>query len=145
VQTLEEARSRMNASVIAGTVLLDSDDLMDPRAQQRAKELLTNPNILNVAKAGRSFRPVEGDAGAHAAQVFTRSEPDGSMLVAAFNFSRDTGVRLNIGLSRLGLDAARDYRMTDLWSGKVRDVKEPVILELGPSESAIVRMSERHQ
>jgi alpha-galactosidase len=141
VQTLEEARSRMNASVIAGTVLLDSDDLMDPRAQQRAKELLTNPNILNVARAGRSFRPVEGDAGEHAAQVFTRSEPDGSMLVAAFNYSRDRGESLSIELSRLGLDAERDYRMTDLWTGNVKDVTRSVTLELGPAESTIVRLA----
>ncbi len=143
VQTLDEARSRMNASVIAGTVLLDSDDLMDPRAQQRAKELLTNPNILNVAREGRSFRPMEGDAGVDAAEVFTRSEPDGSMLVAAFNFSRDTGESLNIALSRLGLDAAKEYRMTDMWTGNAREVRQSVALELGPAESTIVRMSPR--
>ena len=141
VQTLEEARSRMNASVIAGTVLLDSDDLMDPRAQQRARELLTNPNILNVARAGRSFRPVEGDAGERAAQVFTRSEQDGSMLVAAFNYSRDRGESLSIELSRLGLDAKRDYRMTDLWTGNVKDVTRSVTLELGSAESTIVRLA----
>ncbi|HTW81837.1 MAG TPA: hypothetical protein VME23_19980 [Terracidiphilus sp.] len=141
VQTLEEARSRMNASVIAGTVLLDSDDLMDPRAQQRARELLTNPNILNVARAGRSFRPVEGDAGERAAQVFTRSEPDGSMLVAAFNYSRDRGESLSFELSRLGLDAERDYRSTDLWTGNVKDVTRSVTLELGPAESTIVRLA----
>lgn len=141
IQTLEEARSRMNASVIAGTVLLDSDDLLDPRAQQRAKELLTNPSILNVAREGRSFRPVEGDVGVGAAQVFTRSEPDGSLLVAAFNFSRDTGESLHVDLSRLGLDAANEYRMTDLWTGNVRDVRRSVAFELGPAASTIVRLT----
>ncbi|MGC9223555.1 MAG: alpha-galactosidase [Terracidiphilus sp.] len=141
VQTLEEARSRVNASVIAGTVLLDSDDLMDPRAQQRARELLTNANILNVAREGRSFRPVEGDAGVHAARLFTRTEPDGSMLVAAFNFSRETEEKLKIDLSRLGLDAAKEYRMTDLWTGNVKDVKQTFALDLGPAASKIVRFS----
>ena len=39
IQTLKEARSRVDASIITGTVLLDSDDLIDPRAQQRAEEI----------------------------------------------------------------------------------------------------------
>jgi hypothetical protein len=105
---------------------------------------LTNSNILNVAKAGRSFRPVEGDAGVHAAQVFTRSEPDGSMLVAAFNYSRDSVENLRLDPSRLGLNAAKEYSMTDLWTGNVSDVRQSVTLELGPSASAMVRLAE-HQ
>ena len=67
-------------------VLLDSDDLIEPRAQQRAKELLTSSAILDVAREGRSFQPVEGDGGTRASKLFTRTEPDGSMLVAAFNY-----------------------------------------------------------
>ncbi len=143
VQTLEEARSRMNASVIAGTVLLDSDDLMDSRAQQRAKELLTNRAILDVAREGRAFRPVEGDTGVNAARVFVRSESDGSMLVAVFNYSRDAASSEQIALSRLGLDAAKRYQMTDMWTGESSEVSQAITLQLGPAQSTIVRLTAR--
>lgn len=141
IQTLEEARSRMNGSVIAGTVLLDSDDLMDPRAQQRARELLTNSAILNVAREGRAFRPVEGDSGVNAAATFVRSESDGSILVAVFNYNRNAGSSVRIALSRLGLDAAKPYRMTDLWTGKSSDASKAITLELNPAQSTIVRLT----
>jgi alpha-galactosidase len=140
VQTLEEARSRMNASVIAGTLLLDSDDLMDARAQSRAKELLTNAAVLDVARAGRSFKPVEGDSGIHAAPVFLREEADGSVLVAAFNYSEDETTPLRVELTRLGLDAGRTYRATDLWSGADEDVSKALKITLGPAQSKLLRL-----
>lgn len=140
VQTIEEARSRVDASVITGTVLLDSDDLMDPRAQQRARDLLTNAAILNVAREGRSFRPVEGDAGTHAANVFVRSEPDGSMFVAVFNYSGSEGMRVEVSLARLGLDAAKKYKVTDLWLGEQRDVQGAFDVELKPAQSTILHL-----
>lgn len=144
VQTLEEARSRMNATVIAGTLLLDSDDLtgqIDPRAQQRAKELLTNKAVLGVARAGRSFRPVEGDSGIHAAPVFMRKENDGSVYIAVFNYSEDKSTVLHVELSRLGLNATQTYRMTDLWTGSTRDVIGELQFSLGPAQSQLLHLS----
>lgn len=143
VQTLEEARSRVTGSVIAGTVLLDSDDLMDARAQERAKELLTNKAVLDVAREGRAFRPVEGDAGTSAAAAFVRSEADGSLLVAVFNYNRTESKSVKVALSRLGLDAAKTYRVTDLWTGKTSDVRGAVGLELGPAGSVLLQLTAR--
>jgi alpha-galactosidase len=143
VQTIEEARSRVDASVIAGTVLLDSDDLLDPRAQERAKELLTNKAILDVARAGRSFRPVEGDAGTRAASVFTRSEPDGSLLVAVFNYNPGAESDVNVSLARLGLDSSKGYRATDLWLGNSREVRGSLEVKLKPAESTILHLALR--
>jgi hypothetical protein len=141
VQTLEEARSRVNGSVIAGTVLLDSDDLMDARTQERAKELLTNKAVLDVAREGRAFRPVEGDAGTSAAATFVRREADGSLLVAVFDYNRTESKSAQIDLSRLGLDPTKDYRMTNLWTGKTQNISRTISLELGPAESLIVRLA----
>ncbi len=140
VQTYEEARSRVNATVIAGTLLLDSDDLMDPRAQGRAKSLLTNSEILDVARAGRSFRPVEGDAGTHAANVFERNDPDGSVFVAVFNFSPSERTKMTLAPARLGLDADREYRVHDLWLGKDSEFHGAFDVALGPAESKILHL-----
>jgi hypothetical protein len=140
VQTIDEARSRVNASVIAGTLLLDSDDLLDHRAQQRAEELLTNAAILEVARAGRSFRPMEGDAGTRAASVFTRNEPDGSTLVAVFNYSRTEASNVKLSLPRLGLEPSSTYRVTDLWSGDSHDAQGAFDVQLKSAESTILHL-----
>jgi len=142
VQTLEEARSRVNASVITGTVLLDSDDLLDARAQARAKELLTNAAVLDVARAGRSFRPVEGDSGVLAAKVFTRTEPDGSMYVAAFNYSESEPAAMKLELARLGLPAVT-YEVTDLWTGGSREVRGVLEVALTPAQSVMLHLRRR--
>ncbi|MDQ2731938.1 MAG: alpha-galactosidase, partial [Armatimonadota bacterium] len=78
----EDGRTRLNASVIAGTVLLDSDPLAEEPAQARAEKLLTNPEINDLARSGRTFRPVEGDTGPRAADVFLRQDPHGLFYVA---------------------------------------------------------------
>ena len=144
VQTLEEARSRMNATVISGTLLLDSDDLtgqIDPRAPQRAKELLTNKAVLDVARAGGSFRPVEGDSGIHAAPVFMRKEKDGSIYVAVFNYSEDKSTEMHVDLSRLGLKTKQAYRMTDLWTGNTEDVTGQLQFSLSAGQSQLLHLT----
>ncbi len=140
IQSIEEAQSRVDASVITGTVLLDSDDLMDPRAQQRAKDLLTNHAILDVARAGRSFQPVEGNSGIGAASLFVRSEPDGSTLVAVFNYDLSHPAEIKADLVRLGLDGTHTYRATDLWTSASREIKSPLDVPLGPAQSTIFRL-----
>jgi alpha-galactosidase len=141
IQTLDEARSRVDASIITGTVLLDSDDLMDPRAQQRAEELLTNAAILDVARAGRSFQPVEGDSGTHASKLFTRSDPDGSTLVAVFNYDGSHPMEFKVDLARLGLDNSRVYRVTDLWTGTTHETQGTLDVSLSPAQSMILRLA----
>jgi hypothetical protein len=138
VQTLEEARSRVNASVIAGTMLLDSDDLSDPRAQARARELLTNHAVLEIARAGRSFKPAEGDSGIHAASVFLREEKDGSIYLAVFNYSEVKPSELNIEFTRLGLKANRKYRITDLWTGDRQEASNQLKLSLTAAQSRLL-------
>ena len=141
VQTLEEARSRVNASVIAGTMLLDSDDLSDPRAQSRARELLTNKAVLDIARSGRSFRPVEGDSGVHATPVFIREEKDGGIYLAAFNYSEDKPFELNIDFARLGLRMNHNYRVIDLWSGEKSEASSQLKLSLTPAQSRLLQLS----
>ncbi len=141
IQTDEEARSRVTASVIAGTVLIDSDDLLDARGQARAKSLLTNTQVLDVARAGRSFRPVEGDAGLRSASVFVRNEPDGSLLLAIFNFNGVAGTNLIVDLSRIGLDATRSYSVDDLWTAEKSRAHGSLPFALGPGQSKLLRLT----
>jgi len=124
-----EARMRVTSALIAGTMLLDSDDLRDPAAQARARRLLGNRDAVAVAGAGRTFRPAEFDTDFHAAGTFVRHETDGSAHLALFNFS-DRAVDRTLPLATLALDARRSWRAHDLWTGDTMTSGQDRILRL---------------
>lgn len=140
IQTFEEARSRVNATVISGTLLLDSDDLLGGYGQSRARELLTNKAVLDVARADRAFRPVEGDSGIHASPTFVREEKDGSLYLAVFNYSETKPACLTVDLSRLGLSSTGTYRAVGLWTGTEQEVSGKMLFLLGPAQSRLIHL-----
>ncbi len=135
-----EARTRFNSAIIAGTMLLDSDDLTTPTGQERALEILTNPQINDLARQERAFHPIEGDTGPHAANVFVR-EDGHDFLVAIFNFDDKQALQLNLDLARLGLNSTGTYQSRDLWTQDVRSVKEKWSISLAPAQSSIWRLT----
>ncbi len=116
--TANENQSRVINGAVAGTVFLNSDDLASVPGQNLAKNCLTRGGINEVARAGISFRPVEGNTGTGASDVFVRQ--DGSTwYVAVFNYSASSAIK-NLNLARLGISGA--YTAVDLWSGAVSSV-----------------------
>jgi hypothetical protein len=106
-------QSRLINAAISGTLFLNSDDLASPAGQSLARMCLTNARIDEVARSGATFRPVEGNTGANASDVFIRQ--DGSTwYVAIFNYSSVVANK-TVNLSRLGILGA--YTAWDLWSG----------------------------
>src|SRR6266704_1675080 len=99
--TANENQSRLINCAVAGTVFLNSDDLGSATGQDLARTYLTNADINEVARAGVSFRPVEGNTGTNAAEIFARQ--DGSTwYVAVFNYTASS-INKSVNLARLGL------------------------------------------
>ena len=97
----------------------------------RAEKFLTNADVNAVAD-GRSFRPVDGNGDRSECQ-FMRTEADGSVYYAAFNYTeRDTTIQLP--LARIGVTAAGS--MKDLWSGETVDVAGDVMDIAIPAKDA---------
>jgi hypothetical protein len=111
--TANENQSRLINCAVAGTVFLNSDDLASPAGQGLAQTCLTNASINEVARAGVSFRPVEGNTGTNAADVFVRQD-GGVWYIATFNYTASSAVK-SLNLARLGISGT--YSVTDLWSG----------------------------
>ena len=80
-----ENRARITSSVITGLYITGDDFSADTLAISRARRYLTNPDINRLA-TGRSFRPLTGDD-SQSEHVFTRTEADGSIHLAVFNYS----------------------------------------------------------
>jgi len=137
-----EGRSRLTASVIAGTVLLLGDDFRKEEAAERARAWLGNTDILNVARMGKTFRPVESDFGKLSSDVFVLESPEEKgFFLAVFNFDAAQAAEKSISLKRAGLNANALYNVQDLWEGSQGETSGELIVSLEPAESKIFRLT----
>jgi alpha-galactosidase len=141
--TRHEGRSRLTASVIAGTVLLLGDDFRHEEAAWRAKTWLSNREVMDLARLGKTFRPVEGDLGKGAADVFVLRQPEeeDAVYLAIFNFDPDAAAQKSVQLERAGLQANLVYQVFDLWEGTVSEAAGQVTVRLEPAESKLLKLS----
>ncbi|KAF9129007.1 hypothetical protein BGX30_014126 [Mortierella sp. GBA39] len=140
--TRHEGRSRLTASVIAGTVLLLGDDFRQEEAASRAKAWLKNGSIMELARKGTTFVPVESAQGGRAADAFMLADPDeeGTVYLAVFNFDGKQAANKTVPLDRLGLEPLATYRVTDLWEGTESKASGEVRISLEPAESTILML-----
>ncbi|MCL6458480.1 MAG: alpha-galactosidase [Gorillibacterium sp.] len=135
-----EGRSRLNSAVIAGTSFLLGDDYRMGEASRRAKEWMTNKDVMMLIRRGESFRPVEGNSGTKSEDLFMLRGEEG-IFVAAFNFDVERESVKLASLERMGIDSAKEIIVRDIWNGHVCRLaagsKEHRI-ELSPAESKLL-------
>ena len=135
--TENEAKTRVTSAAVAGTVFLSGDDFSDPKAQARALKYLTNTNINRIAGMGKSFRPVEGNTGTDAPDLFVLDNGDDGYYIAIFNFDGEKSVTKTIDLKRAGLDPEKKYSAVEQWSNAVSQVSGKLTINLSPAEAKI--------
>lgn len=119
-ETEGENRARITSGVITG-LFMDGDNLSHSggeQAKERALKFLTVPAVNDIARLGRSFRPVYGykpSAEKHSEQVFMLKHGN-SVYVAVFNFT-DKEEKYPVPLTDLGIYGNKRYLATELWSG----------------------------
>ncbi len=132
-----EGLSRFFSAVISGTMLLNSDDYRQEEAKERAENILTKPEILEIARAGKTFRPVEGNTGDKACDSFVRQKEDGSLYLAVFNFSNTQKKQMELSMERIGLQGKKPYIAKDLWSGEEIKVEDTIHILLEQAQPKI--------
>lgn len=138
--TEHEGRSRLNSAVIAGTSLLLGDDYRVEEAARRAKEWMTNREVMALARQGKTFRPVEGRSGSGGEDLFALRGTEGTWL-AAFNFSGSAGKTIRASFERLGIATQDVLSVRDLWSGaewSLENGADACLIELEPAESKLL-------
>lgn len=137
-----EGRSRLTASVIAGTVLLLGDDFRKEEAAARAKAWLSNKDIMDVARLGKTFRPIEGDLGKQSCDTFVlESAEENAFYIAVFNYDAVKSAPRSISLERAGLNAQGAYQLLDLWEGVKGETSGELEVTLEPAESKIFKLT----
>lgn len=124
-----ENRARITSGVITGIYIVGDDFSKEgpADAKERAKKYLTNAAV-NAAATGEVFRPVEGN-GAQSENIFIRKNADGTWHCAVFNYS-ESNLDITLSLERLGLETAKEYQSTELWSGQSFTVSKELSLTI---------------
>ncbi|MBQ9262729.1 MAG: hypothetical protein IJ189_00795 [Clostridia bacterium] len=107
-----EARARYTSAVIAGSVMLLSEDYGRPGAKERTLKIVGNPAVNAIARSGVVFRPVDA-AGGSACNTYTATI-DGQIYVALFCW-KPVGETVTVDLKRANLPCGT---YEDVWSGK---------------------------
>ena len=133
-----EGQSRLNSSIIAGTIMLGSDNMTDSDAASRVQRLFSNTALINIAKLGQTFRPMQGSVGQVATDKFYLVT-DNYVYVAVFNYTK-TVKNTNLNLAMLGLDNNKSYPCTNLNNGNTFNISSTYSISLEAHQSFIYRI-----
>lgn len=138
--SVEGAQTRVNAAAISGTVYLNSDDVNNETAQNYMESLLTNPEVNALAVKGKAFKPVEGNTGTKAADLFVL-EDKGIYYLAVFNYTQEAVTR-QIDMKRAGITrtGTKPYQVTDLWTGQTVSSDGSLDVSLKGAESKLYKI-----
>jgi hypothetical protein len=135
------AKLHVTMSALGGTLFLAGDD---PRGlTPRRAALLTNPDVLSLARTPLVARPLGGVQGEPPA-VLHAAEPDGSHVIAVFNWNGASSSQTTVRVRDLGLDERAVYTVHDLWNaGPTGAVESVLTVDLQPHGVALLRLTRR--
>jgi alpha-galactosidase len=142
-RSIIEGKSRLLSAIISGGMVLDSSRLADdPQGRDFARSVYDSPKWFAASADGVSFRPIEGDTGDKAADVFVRSTPHGAY-VALFNYNDKQPHSFTVPLSRIDKTAASapSVAVTEVSSGISLQSPHPDLdIDLPASASTLVEL-----
>lgn len=112
-ESIGENRARLTSGVINGTVITGDDFSTSGQWTENAKALFQNNEILDIARNGKAFRPLEGNADESASEVFVNKIGEYYYL-AIINYG-DKKKTYDLSLERLGIPAG-EYSGKELFS-----------------------------
>jgi alpha-galactosidase len=142
-RSVAEGKSRLLSAIISGGMILDSSRLADdPQGRQLAQSIYNNRPWFAVAAENKTFRPLEGDTGNKATDVFIRASVHGAYL-ALFNYDEAHPRTLTVPLSRIDKSVANSPSVAvfDVASGAALKSPNPdLIIELPASGSTLIEL-----
>ncbi|HEV2693455.1 MAG TPA: hypothetical protein VG347_11215 [Verrucomicrobiae bacterium] len=136
---VNEAQSRLISGAVTG-LFLNGDNLSAASAQNASLPFMTNAAINDVARAGRTFMPVEGNTGSSAVNILVRQD-GATWCIAVFNYS-SSAANPTVNLNRAGLPAGY-YLMTNLWDGTTSMVNGSFTASLNARQAKLFRLAAR--
>lgn len=128
-------RARFASSLVTGTVTTGDDYGTYGKWSGIGRLLLQNQALLTIAKAGKSFRPVEANTGNKGVNVFTQVIGN-KRYVAVFNYT-DKNEYYVIPFRRAGIVAA-NRKATELFSGQAITLHGDALRVTVPASDVVI-------
>ncbi|MBB5638090.1 alpha-galactosidase [Pedobacter cryoconitis] len=138
-ETLGANKARVTSGVINGTLMMGDDFSSTGQWNGRAQTLFQNQDVLDIARNGVAFRPVEGNAGQGASEIFSR-QIGGYYYIAVLNYGSNSK-NYTVNLNRLGLNPDQNYSVKELYSGNILSVTGTLNTNLGAADAVIYRFN----
>jgi hypothetical protein len=142
-RSVEEGKSRLLSAIISGGMILDSSRLADdPQGRELARSVYGNRPWFAIAAEQKTFRPIEGDTGDRATDVFMRASAHGAY-VALFNYDENKPHTFNVPLDRIDKSLANAPSVTviDVASGAaLKPAHTALSVELQSSASTLLEL-----
>lgn len=131
----QEAQTRFVASVVAGGVMMLSDDYSNPEVRRRANKLLGNNSLLELIAGKKRFTPLTMPQHDKGADCFI-CQQSGYSYLAVLNFANTPATR-QLRLSQLGVEATTASFLLEDYKVSIND---ELIVVLKPESSTIIRL-----
>ncbi|MBR5754560.1 MAG: hypothetical protein IKX97_01880, partial [Erysipelotrichaceae bacterium] len=131
--TLAEARSRYNASIISGTVMLLSDDYRKDEAKERTLKLANNKKLNELARLNKAFRPLTLS---DTSNVYYLN--DNNDYLAVFNFGDKTQT---FEIDPSEINVRKKGTLLNLNTNKRSAYQKIIKVDLKPYDSAIFKVN----
>jgi alpha-galactosidase len=142
-RNVTEGKSRLLSAIISGGMILDSSRLADdPQGRELAQSVYNNRPWFAVAAEDKTFRPIEGDTGDKATNVFTRPSDHGAYL-ALFNYDEKHPHTFTVPLSRIDKSLANSTSVTAIDVASGTPLQRPdsnLTIELPASGSTLIEL-----
>jgi len=119
--------------------MIEGDNLLNPAARDRVREIFSNRAALDLARKTPQFRPVSGTTEDKAGSAFIYQESRNVAYVAAFNFSKTELAKVDLPFDRLNLPPVR-WITEDLWTHQHGEATNHLTLSLNPTDCALIRL-----
>jgi len=130
--------ARVASGVITGTVITGDNFSTTGQWTTTAQTLFQNQEVLDIARNGVAFRPVEANTGTGTSELFARAVGN-YLYLAAFNYGTSSK-SYSVSYSRIGLPTGT-YAMKELFSGTTSTLTSSIGFTVGASDAALYRIT----
>jgi alpha-galactosidase len=133
-------RARLLSGIITGSLITGDDFSVYSHASAAAKALLQNQDVLEVARQGGVFRPVDSPVGDQSSNIFIKNSGRYTY-VAVINYTPQPAT-FSLALQQAGLSPKEIYTAKELFSGKIATSHKIMPITL-PAADAVIYQLER--
>lgn len=132
-------RARLLSALVTGTWISGDDLSTTGQWTERIKKYYQNSDLLQLVKNGKAFRPVEGNMGTGACEVFVK-QLGKTFYLAVFNYGKQSKTYA-LSPQRLGLDVSKIASVKEILQDNAITHGNGINLKLGAEDAALYQIT----